>query len=158
MYPHPMETLDAYDIECLMHVYNKFGPRKGKEPITNATQLLNHNGRFINDGYNSYKLNQLCTISIKLATFLGQPADSILTINQIYDLFNLYRTENNLVEERNYLTDGIRCNEELCYLLDWLTLGQPYKLIFISLHEILDELIYHKDIQIVIPEGSYVLK
>jgi hypothetical protein len=141
------ETFTAYDIECLMHVYNKFGRR-----IINATQLLKNTNIRINADYNSYKFSQPCTISAKLATFLGQPADSILPLSEIYRLFKVYRYENNLIINSYCIQDCMECTPELRNLLN---LGTPN---MTSIPDILDTLIDHEDIQIVMPDDSYVLK
>jgi hypothetical protein len=144
-----MATYDAYDIECLMHVYNKFG-KADKPHITDVTQL------FCIDSFMTcmnLTQNQPCTISDQFADFLGQPHDTILTIREITNLFREYCHANNLFDLNN---GCIWRNEALCNLLN-INTNNNYFLMFIS--TFIKDCINLHHIQIIMPhDGSYVLK
>jgi hypothetical protein len=147
-----MATFDAYDIECLMHVYNKFGRQPNTQPITDATQLLNMN--IITCIYNEQKQNQPCTISNEVADFLGQPRDTIITVPEICDLFMEYCSANEL-KTINQVFAPITVNEAIVNLLnldDW-RIG-----VSTTIHTIIQHLIISHHIRIVMPLDNYVLK
>ncbi len=103
------QGFDAYDIQCLIHVYNKFGNYYGKLSTTNINELRLSGQQTIELHIASHFENHPCVISNELAGFLKQPIGSIFTPKQVREMVIRYCFDQQLI-----IMDG-----KLLMILKW---------------------------------------
>ncbi len=103
------QGFDAYDIQCLLHVYNKFG--NSSTTTTNINELLPLHS-IIRLHTTSYYENHPCIISKELAIFLGQPIGSIFTPNQVKEMIIQYCFDRQLITLNETVIDNIEMTHD----------------------------------------------
>ncbi len=79
--------LTEYDIQCLMHVYNKFTE---EPPLTDPRIMLNYfNGTILTE-ITQYDNHHTRIISSQLATLFGDPTNLIMKQHEIEEKFKVY--------------------------------------------------------------------
>jgi hypothetical protein len=161
--------LTAYDIECLLHVYNKFVlwtmEDKTIQPVTDIEQIFGytHYGD-INLNLDQYIKEHPNTLSEELASLLGESTDTLISIQDIRTKLRTY-CDNNCNPIYNTLQEfSVLPNAPLMQLL-----GEAYcykyrnkyhirDSHYINEHRILCGLIKNRHIKMCIPDSNYVLK
>jgi hypothetical protein len=150
----------AYDIECLLHVYNRFILISPPKPITDFTNMQYSAAMTLRlDKYNN---NHPHKLSDELANLLGEPINTFMSINNIIVKLRTYCEANHLVlTADNYQSFGaiINDHEPLLQLMDIGNyLVRKGNNNWISYSDIAQCLIKKGSVQMYIPDSGYVLK